>query len=76
MNEKSDKVHFTKNENYQEIISTVNKNEENSSFKITNKYSLLKNNNGFSEPDYKLLSCKFDSSRIYSEKTYLSNFRC
>ena len=76
MNDISDKVILTKNENYQEILSNVNKNEKKDFSKINNKNSLLKHNKSISEPDYKLQSCKFDSSRIYSEKTFLTNFRC
>ena len=64
----SDDVHLMKNERYTEIIVS----NRNNNYYSTNPN---KSKSKF-EPDYQSEMCKFDSSRIYSEKPYLTNFRC
>lgn len=74
MKEKQGRIQFIKKEKNQTIGSKIVRttsdlmDEAFKDFDVEKRILL--------EPDYKKESCNYDSSRVYSESLYLSNFRC
>lgn len=74
MKEKQGRIQFIKKEKNQTIGSKIVRttsdlmDEAFKDFDVEKRILL--------EPDYKKEFCNYDSSRVYSESLYLSNFRC
>ena len=74
MNDEQTSIQFMKNEKYQDIDS---KTTDNTSDVVNKVFHIINDEKRtVPEPKYVKESCKYNSSRIYSERLYFSNFRC